>query len=849
MNGTRHLEEFLTQLPYAADPFQHEAGEALASGRGVVVTAPTGAGKTLVAEIAIHLAVTAGRKVFYTTPIKALSNQKFGDLIGRYGSDRVGLLTGDNVINGGAEIVVMTTEVLRNMIYTDAEVVDAVEFVILDEVHYLQDRFRGAVWEEILIHAPPHVKMVALSATIANADEFAAWIAERRGDTVLIVEEERPVPLESLYLVADRAGTQRLHLLPMFSGDARKNRPNPRLDRLLNLGKKNRFTTPGRVEIVEMLQEENLLPAIYFVFSRAGCDGAALSLTESGLRLVDGDARDRIRSIAEEHTAHLSDADLSALDYGRWITTLECGIAAHHAGMVPAFKETVEELFASGLLKVVFATETLALGINMPARTVVLDSLSKFDGEGHAMLEPGDYTQLTGRAGRRGIDTRGYGVVLHSRFVRLDQVQRIASTGSHPLRSSFRPTYNMAVNLVANYSEERALELLDASFAQFQRESAGLSAQRTLENLQQKEIDERSRAQCELGSVEEYAALLDKSNTSQARSLAGRLHPGDVIDIPAGSRAGRYVVLRRVARGKKGVRHLVLGTSGRTSTIGEHEVVPGTAVSGSVHFPRDFRGQDRKFNQVVLRQLRAIPPAGKARPELPPTTRPDHPVAACRDAESHVRWLRKARRTAKRINQLRSDLRRQGVGLVDEFNSIRSLLTEWSYLDSWELTGRGERLRFLYNEMDLLLTESIERGLLWNLDSAELAAFLSCFVYEPRSDQPSEPAWPTTTLTDRFATLERLSDELAGAERLHRLPPSRRPDPGFVEAAHAWASGKELDAVPIPDRLAAGDFVRICRQLVDLVRQVRDVVSELSDDARAALAAVDRGVVAAQGAA
>ncbi|MDH4309358.1 MAG: DEAD/DEAH box helicase, partial [Acidimicrobiia bacterium] len=195
MNGTRHLEEFLTQLPYAADPFQHEAGEALASGRGVVVTAPTGAGKTLVAEIAIHLAVTAGRKVFYTTPIKALSNQKFGDLIGRYGSDRVGLLTGDNVINGGAEIVVMTTEVLRNMIYTDAEVVDAVEFVILDEVHYLQDRFRGAVWEEILIHAPPHVKMVALSATIANADEFAAWIAERRGDTVLIVEEERPVPL------------------------------------------------------------------------------------------------------------------------------------------------------------------------------------------------------------------------------------------------------------------------------------------------------------------------------------------------------------------------------------------------------------------------------------------------------------------------------------------------------------------------------------------------------------------------------------------------------------------------------------------------------------------------------
>ncbi|MGH8911323.1 MAG: DEAD/DEAH box helicase, partial [Acidimicrobiia bacterium] len=472
------VEAFFDALSFTPDPFQREAAQSIASGRSVVVAAPTGAGKTLVAEVAVHLALAKGRRAFYTTPIKALSNQKFNELTAAYGPDRVGLLTGDNVINGDGDVVVMTTEVLRNMIYADASTLERVEVVILDEVHYLQDRFRGAVWEEVIIHAPLHVQMVALSATIANADEFSDWIAARRGHTDLVLTTERPVPLEADYMIKDRHSHD-INLLSTFVRRDGRSRPNPRIERMLGLerGRAPRYTAPRRTEVILDLAERDMLPAIYFIFSRAGCDAAALAVVEHGIRLTDADERAEIRRIAEERTDHLSDADLAVLGYDRWITGLEMGVAAHHAGMVPAFKETVEDLFAAGMLGAVFATETLALGINMPARTVVLESLSKFDGESHEMLQPGDYTQLTGRAGRRGIDDIGYGVVLHSRYVPFANVIEIAAAGSHALRSSFRPTYNMAANLVANYDEKRAIELLQASFAQFQQAADSGDAQ------------------------------------------------------------------------------------------------------------------------------------------------------------------------------------------------------------------------------------------------------------------------------------------------------------------------------------------------------------------------------------
>ncbi len=472
-------ETFLASRPYPLDAFQAEALDLLDAGRSVLVAAPTGSGKTLVAEYAIERALAGGGRAFYTTPLKALSNQKYADLVRAYGEARVGLLTGDASLNGGADVVVMTTEVLRNMIYAGPEHLASLRCVVLDEVHYLEDRYRGAVWEEIILSAPASVVLVCLSATVSNAEELAGWIHGVRGATGAVIEERRPIELRHLYVVGDRS-SERLHLLPTFVG-GRPNREAAALDershrasrdrgpsrRMPPRGGRQRLFRPRRVDVVDRLDEEDLLPAIFFVFSRHGCDEAARQCVEGGVRLTDPKDRARIRAIVERHVAQLSDADLSVLGYTRFLAGLEAGIAAHHAGMVPPFREAVEELFSEALVKVVFATETLALGINMPARTVVIESLSKFSGNGHADLTPGEYTQLTGRAGRRGIDDVGYAAVLWSPFHTFDEVASLASARSRALRSSFRPTYNMSVNLVRRYTRDEAYRLVRSSFAQY----------------------------------------------------------------------------------------------------------------------------------------------------------------------------------------------------------------------------------------------------------------------------------------------------------------------------------------------------------------------------------------------
>ncbi|MGH2728675.1 MAG: DEAD/DEAH box helicase, partial [Actinomycetota bacterium] len=357
-----------------------------------------------------------GTKCFYTTPLKALSNQKFGDFIARHGAANVGLLTGDNSINGEAPVVVMTTEVLRNMIYEGSGSLDGLDYVVLDEVHYLKDPYRGAVWEEILIHLDENVRIAALSATVSNAEEFGEWLTTVRGRTEVIITEERPIPLEYNLMV----GTK-LH--PLFIRDGDELKPNPALRRLGESHARRQDEwrrppprrsrlVPDRVDVVEHLRKEGMQPAITFIFSRAGCDHAVRLCVRAGVRLVDADERERIREYVEMRTAVLPVEDHAVLGFDGWYEGLLRGVSSHHAGMIPLFKETVEELFERGLVKMVFATETLSLGINMPAKTVVIERLVKFTGEKHELMTPGDFTQLTGRAGRRGIDPVGYGVVL-----------------------------------------------------------------------------------------------------------------------------------------------------------------------------------------------------------------------------------------------------------------------------------------------------------------------------------------------------------------------------------------------------------------------------------------------------
>ncbi|MGH3713819.1 MAG: DEAD/DEAH box helicase, partial [Micromonosporaceae bacterium] len=560
------LTEFTAGLEFSLDPFQRDSCQALEQGSGVLVCAPTGAGKTVVGEFAVHLALAKGRKCFYTTPIKALSNQKYADLQRVHGAAKVGLLTGDNAINGDAPVVVMTTEVLRNMLYAGSRTLDGLGYVVMDEVHYLADRFRGAVWEEVIIHLPESVTLVSLSATVSNAEEFADWLVTVRGHTDVIVDEHRPVPLWQHMLVGKRmfdlfhdpeaASKHEVH--PELLRYAREMTRRLGYDSRDPRGRRGRrWQPPARFEVVDRLDRDGLLPAIVFIFSRAGCDAAVAQCMAAGLRLTNPDEREQIRAIAERSTAHIAADDLQVLGYWDWLDGLERGLAAHHAGMLPTFKEVVEELFVRGLVKAVFATETLALGINMPARSVVLERLVKFNGEAHVDLTPGEYTQLTGRAGRRGIDVEGHAVALWSPDIDPRHVAGLASTRTYPLRSSFRPSYNMAVNLVGTVGAERARDLLESSFAQFQADRSVVGLARQVKSNEQIISGYAEKMTCHLGDFAEYHGMrvaiadrereLARKGASQRRAAAvsslEQLRSGDVIRVPSGKRAGLAVVI------------------------------------------------------------------------------------------------------------------------------------------------------------------------------------------------------------------------------------------------------------------------------------------------------------------
>ncbi len=562
---------FEAQLGFELDDYQRKALDALDAGGSVVVAAPTGSGKTVVAQYAVDRALEARGKAFYTTPLKALSNQKYAELVRRHGPESVGLLTGDNSINGDAPVVVMTTEVLRNMVYASSRALNGLRYVVLDEVHYLQNAYRGPVWEEVIIHAPAGVNLVCLSATVSNAEELADWIRTVRGQTEAVIEERRPVVLHDLYLLGDR-GSERLLLLPTLVDG----RPNPEaagldaktLRRPWVKGRpRGRPFTPRRVEVLELLEDNHMLPAIYFIFSRAACDDAVQQCAREGQRLTTSEERRQIRAIAEGHVDPLSDEDLAVLDYATWLNGLEAGYAAHHAGLVPPFKEAVETCFAAGLVKVVFATETLALGINMPARSVVIEKLTKFGGERHEFLTPGEYTQLTGRAGRRGIDDVGYAVVLWSPFVPFDQVAGLAGARTYALTSSFRPTYNMAANLVRRYPADLAHHLLNLSFAQYRADSDVVRLETQLERTTDALADAVAAARCDRGDVEEYRSLLRRAEESARPASApvgeiaaalARVRPGDVLIVPGGKSGGRVAVVstsRRRGGDIRGSRH------------------------------------------------------------------------------------------------------------------------------------------------------------------------------------------------------------------------------------------------------------------------------------------------------
>ena len=537
------VRAFAETHSFPFDEFQTKACQFLEEGHGVLVAAPTGAGKTIVGEFAAYLALATGRRCFYTAPIKALSNQKYQDLKAMFGEDKVGLLTGDTNINSEAAVVVMTTEVLRNMLYASPQALHDLGFVVMDEVHYLADRFRGAVWEEVLIHLPDSVQVVSLSATVSNAEEFGDWLQAVRGSTEVVLSETRPVPLYQHVLFGNR-------LLDLFGSDGKVNpeilvleKEAARKVRVSYQSKGHKSSREwrkpesfqqgskqlGRAEVIDKLNREGMLPAITFIFSRAACAAAVKQCVDAGLVLTNSEERSAIREVAFAKTNHIPEEDLSVLGFHEWLDALEKGIAAHHAGMLPTFKEVVEELFQRGLVRAIFATETLALGINMPARTVVLEKLSKWNGEAHVTITPGEFTQLTGRAGRRGIDIEGNAVVLWNRDTDSSSLAGLASTRTYPLRSSFKPTYNMTINLISQLGAQRARTSLEASFAQYQADKAVVGLSRQIHKNEEAIEQLRESVSCHLGDFLAYTQIkeelrdLEKSlskNSKKKRALA-----------------------------------------------------------------------------------------------------------------------------------------------------------------------------------------------------------------------------------------------------------------------------------------------------------------------------------------
>lgn len=877
---------FAQQYQFELDAFQLGACTSIDSGRGVLVAAPTGAGKTVVGEFAIFQALHHGTKCFYTTPIKALSNQKYAELVDRYGSDKIGLLTGDNSINGDAPIVVMTTEVLRNMLYSGSIALRNLAYVVMDEVHYLADRSRGAVWEEVIIHLPLSVTVIALSATVSNAEEFGLWLGTLRGETDVVVEEHRPVPLwqhvmagRDLYdLFVDDNQTEVNPELVALARTAQQslNRQHQRSGKRLQRSS----MTPRRSSVVERLQSEGLLPAIYFLFSRNGCDEAVEQILSSGLRLTESHERASIRAQVLEATRDIPDEDLSALGFLEWSDALERGVAAHHAGLLPRFKEVVENLFQQGLIKVVFATETLALGINMPARSVVLERLVKWNGEAHVDLTAGEYTQLTGRAGRRGIDVEGHAIVLWQQDLDPRALAGLASTRTYPLKSSFRPSYNMAVNLVATMGAERARELLETSFAQFQADRSVVGLASELRKLEEARDGYREAMQCHLGDFDEYAALRnsigreEKSDSKSAiedrradgdralRSLAR----GDVIVLASGKKSGPAVVITAAAnRQGEDPRPMVLTADRQIRRLNHHDATHDLSPIGRIRVPKSFTSKDQKLRKTLAAQIREIAadhPDQQRRLKKSQRVNPriqalrdqmrQHPCHGCSDREAHARWGERYFKIDSQIAEVESRMKGRTNTISRRFDRLCDVLGELGYLarateGEWIVTDSGEMLKGIYSEADLLVAQSINRGVLDQLDPPALAAVVSAFIYESRrsefDDSVSVPGGPTESALEEISSIW---SELKGVEHSHRLSGTRRIDAGLSWAIYRWAKGATLLKILTSNDVTAGDFVRWARQVVDLLGQIVVVTkpdTPLHQTAIEAVALMQRGVV------
>ncbi len=790
------VDDFEATLPFKLDPFQREAIDKLDGGvGGVLVSAPTSSGKTVVAEYAIFRALREGTKVIYTTPLKALSNQKYHDFVREYGEQKVGLVTGENTINDEAPVVVMTTEILRNLIYEDPKRLDAVSYVVLDEVHYIDDFPRGSVWEEIVIQAPRSIKLVGLSATIGNYREIAEWMAENRGGMETVFHNVRPVELKMWLSIHNR-------FLTLFKDDGgidqrTWSKAAEEEEASYRVGRFSRLPSNDLLKVIEELRRLDILPSIYFIFSRRGCREALQRCSYHDLDLTTSEEKEAIDRVAAERLLGLKDKDEESL-FRRMVDSrlLRRGLAEHHAGLLPYHKEMVEELFQRGLIKVVFATETLSLGINMPARGVVVSSFTKFDGVSFSNLTTGELTQLMGRAGRRGIDVIGHGVILKESDVEIGTIYEVAMGPTLVVESKFLPSYNMALNLLRVYTPEEAEGLMERSFGQFQKRLAVDRTRERLANVRARLDDIRriwDDADVSIEDVAQYYKLEDR-------------------------RRAIRIELKRLRRD---------AGSERRNRRGRHTRAQGPASRVVQKLEVEAKGLlERQKKLKVVRSPR---------------------FGEYLQRYGEIRALQRELEAGER----------EATGQMDEYaRKLRRLcriLAETGFLAANRPTDKGLFAARVYGENTILVTEAVWAGWLEGLTSEELCAVLVMLAAEDRDrgrrggGSAGPRRYPTPAIAQTARLVRSLYFRFADMEKDLDEPNLRQPSHDYIDFAYRWSSGEPLDQIPLPSNVDIGDAIKAMKSLYSLLRQLefalRQARSPLLDVVSRAVAQMERDVI------
>lgn len=867
-------------FPFELDQFQKQAIAALNANRSVVVCAPTGSGKTLIGEYAIYRALSRGGRVFYTTPLKALSNQKLRDFRDMFGPENVGLLTGDVSVNREAPILVMTTEIFRNMLYGTriGEVgtsLVGVEAVVLDECHYMNDRQRGTVWEESIIYCPRDVQLVALSATIANSQQLTEWFNIVHGPTDLIYSDFRPVPLK--FHFSNPKG-----LFPLLESDGKRLNQRLKQKRPKNDRKAMREESPSIGFVVSQLLQRDMVPAIYFIFSRKGCDKAVEELAP--LTLVNEQEAAQLR----QRIAEFIERNPDAVSPNR-VEPLSRGIAAHHAGILPAWKGLVEELFQLGLVKVVFATETLAAGINMPARTTVISTLSKRTDDGHRLLTRSEFLQMAGRAGRRGMDTVGHVVTLQTPFEGAKEAAYLATAGSDPLKSQFTPTYGMVLNLLQTHTLEEAKNLVERSFGQFlatidlkpeQREIVDLQAELNYleEELARVDLQQLANYEKLQQRLKEERRLLktlqEQAEEAKAKQIAIALLdaiPGTVLHlkgkhIPVSSPLPAVLVTKVQGSGQFPY-FVCLSRDNRWYVVAHVDVIELSDVKlkidPNLEPPEELPfklGQSKKGTEETAALASQIPyslePVTLA-PEVMAQVQHVAAVKALVDTHPLRAWGNPAnliKRNARRLELREYIAIRQhelGEHLAQhwyEFLALIEILQIMNGLDQLTPTALGEAAAAIRGDNELWLGLALTSGELDHLDPHHLAGACAALVTEtPRPDTWTNYS-QSPEVIQALNSLQGLRRRVIKTQYAHDValpvwPEYKLVESGIIGLVEQWALELEWTELCQNTNLDEGDVVRILRRTVDFLSQIPHVPHisrSLQTNAYRAIQLIDR---------